>query len=79
MSTGTTEATEKKVENIIYVVKNHHDIERLIEAPSKAAALSYAVKTTLTIERASQKDIVRLMKENVEVESIEADSLQSGV
>lgn len=66
-------------ENRIYIVKNSHDIERLIEASSKAAALSYAVKTTLTVELASQRDLVRLTGENVEVESADGDSARSGV
>ena len=54
--------------NRIYVVKNG-DKERLIEAGSKNAALAYAVKTTMTVELASQADLVRLIGEAVAVET----------
>lgn len=60
-----------KTENRIYVVTNSNGIERLVEATGKAAALAYAVKTTLTVELASQKDLVRLTNEGVDVESPE--------
>jgi hypothetical protein len=54
--------------NRIYVVKNG-DKERLIEATSKNSALAYAVKTTMTVELASQADLVRLLGEAVAVEA----------
>jgi hypothetical protein len=54
--------------NRIYVVKNG-DKERLIEATGKSNALSYAVKTTLTVELASQGDLVRLLGDGVAVEA----------
>jgi len=54
--------------NRIYVVKNG-DKERLIEASSKSAALSYAVKTTMSVELASQGDLVRLLGDRVALET----------
>ena len=53
--------------NRIYVVKNG-DKERLIEATGKSAALSYAVKTTMAVELASQGDLIRLLGDGVAVE-----------
>ena len=54
--------------NRIYVVKNG-DKERLIEATSKTGALSYAVKTTMSVELASQGDLVRLLGDGIAVEA----------
>lgn len=66
-------------ENRIYVVTNSNGIERLVEAAGKTSALAYAVKTTLTVELASQKDLVRLTNDGIEVESADGDGEQSGV
>ena len=52
----------------IYVVKNG-DKERLIEAASKNAALAYAVKTTMTVDLASQNTLVKLLGDGVAVET----------
>ena len=52
----------------IYVV-NSNGNERLIEASSKAQALAYAVNTTMSVELASQADLVRMIGEKVAVES----------
>jgi len=54
--------------NRIYVVKNG-DKERLIEAYSKSAALSYAVKTTMFVELAGQQELVKLLGDGVAVET----------
>ena len=54
--------------NRIYVVKNG-DKERLIEASSKSAALSYAVKTTMFVELAGQQELVKLLGDGVAVET----------
>jgi hypothetical protein len=59
-------------ENRIYAVKN---IEtggvRLIEAASKTAALSFAVRTSLTVDLATQAQLVLLVKNGVEIERAE--------
>ena len=55
--------------NRIYVVKNSTGEERLIEATSQAQALSFVVKDTLTVELASQTELVRLVTEGVVVET----------
>jgi hypothetical protein len=54
--------------NRIYVVKNSTGEERLIEATSQAQALSFVVKDTLTVELASQTELVRLVTEGIVVE-----------
>lgn len=51
----------------IYLVENCGQ-QRLIAAESKGAALSYAVKTSVKVELASQEDLVALVKDGVEVE-----------
>ena len=52
----------------IYLVV-HGKNERLIEAESKSAALSYAVKTSFAVELASQSDLVRLVSDGAIVET----------
>lgn len=52
----------------IYVVKNG-DKERLIEASGKSGALAYAVKTDMSVELASQADLVRLVQDGIAVET----------
>lgn len=54
--------------NRIYVVKNGEN-ERLIEAVSKNSALAYAVKTTMTVDLASQNSLVKLLGDGVAVET----------
>jgi hypothetical protein len=54
--------------NRIYVVKNG-DKERLIEAGSKNAALAYAVRTTMSVDLASQNSLVKLLGDGVAVET----------
>ena len=53
----------------IYLVK-HGKTERLVEAGSKYAALSYVVKTALSVDLASQADLVRLVQDGAMVETI---------
>jgi len=54
----------------IYIVKNKHSgHERLIEASSQAGALSFVVKDTMTVELASQSELVRLVSEGALPES----------
>lgn len=62
----------------IYVVKNSTGEERLIEANNQAQALSYAVKTTMTVELASQSELVRLVTEGVTVESVDMAEYPAG-
>ena len=57
----------------IYLVRNSNGINRLIEADNKAVALSYAVRTTFTAELATQAQLVILVKEGIEVETIESE------
>ena len=54
--------------NRIYVVKNG-DKERLIDAGSKNAALAYAVRTTMSVDLASQHELLRLRDDGVAVET----------
>ena len=63
----------------IYVV-TAGGVERLISAGSKAAALSYAVRTTMTVDLATQTDLVDLITEGVLVESaVDAAVDETGV
>jgi hypothetical protein len=66
-------------ENRIYLVKNSAGVARLIEAPNKSAAMAYAVKTTLTVELATQSQLVSMVQVGTEVESVESDGMNSGV
>lgn len=64
----------KTKENRIYLVASVDPAtpsSRLIEAASKSAALAYAVRTTLTVELASQWELVDLIGNLVEVEVAE--------
>jgi hypothetical protein len=45
--------------------------ERLIEAPTKAAAIRMVADETITAELAETADIVRLAKAGVELETVE--------
>jgi len=64
--------------NRIYLVKNGAGTGRLIEASSKTAALSYAVTTTLSVQLATQHELVTLIAAGVEVESADKDAESSG-
>jgi hypothetical protein len=66
------------MENRIYLVSTSTGIDRLIEAPSKNVALSYAVKSSMTIELASQSKLVQLVREGVEVETLESSVISQG-
>lgn len=61
-----------KADRIYAVTNTATKTTRLIEASSKSAALSHAVKTTLTVDLATQAQCVSLSKDGVEVEKAEA-------
>lgn len=56
----------------IYVVKYEEDgnepSTRLVEATSQARALSFVIKDTMTVELASQSELVALITKGVSVE-----------
>jgi hypothetical protein len=60
------------MENRIYIVATSTGINRLIKAPNKNTALSYAVKSSMTVELASQSKLVQLVRDGVEVETLES-------
>lgn len=73
----TFERAEMKTDRI-YAVKNTATKDtRLIEAASKSAALSFAVKTTLTVELAGQSEIYELASAGVKVEKADAPAPSS--
>lgn len=45
-------------------------IERLIRAKNEARAIAHIVKDTITVERASVDDVVRLTKAGVDIEVV---------
>lgn len=45
--------------------------ERMVEAKNEAAALKYVVADTITIDRLSTADAVRLGKAGIEIESVD--------
>lgn len=52
----------------IYVVRSHSDGERLVEASTKAQAISFVAKHTITAEVAGQSELVRLVQSGILVE-----------
>lgn len=59
-------ANEKR----IYLITHTHGAkERLIEATSRNAAITYAVKTSIKADLASQRDLIRLTSEGVHKKS----------
>ncbi len=71
-------ATEKSNRHIYLVRHTHGAKERLIEATSKGAAVTFAVKTSIKAELATQRDLIRLTSEGVEVENEDTDGMHSG-
>jgi hypothetical protein len=59
---------------LINVIANRNEVaeprERLVRAKNQAAALAHVVADTVTIERASTEDIIRLTKAGVEQELV---------
>lgn len=55
----------------VTVEKEAHERERLIEAPTKAAALRKVAEESITAEVATTEDIVRLARAGVELEKAE--------
>lgn len=54
---------------IVYVVEAEGIPTRLIEATQSTQALAYAARTTYAVRKASQQDLIKLLKEGVEVEA----------
>ncbi len=54
----------------IYVVRNNHGVERLIEAPNKSQALKFATATSMVCEKASAQTVARLVSQGAEVEVV---------
>lgn len=52
----------------IYVVKQNGAAVRLVEADNKLQAINFVARQTITADVASQSELVRLTRENVEVE-----------
>jgi len=52
----------------IYVVKQNGAAVRLVEADNKLQALNFVVRATMSVESATQAELVRLTRENVSVE-----------
>lgn len=59
----------------VYIVrpKSGEGTPRLIEAPNPAQAARHVVRTTLSIDMASQRDLIDAMKAGVEVETAAAE------
>jgi len=56
---------------IVYVLEAEAEClpTRLIEATQSTQALAYAARTTYAVRRASQQDLIKLLREGVQVES----------
>jgi hypothetical protein len=58
---------------IVYVVEAEGIPTRLIEATQSTQALAYAARTTYAVRKASQQDLIKLLREGVSVEASVAE------
>ena len=52
------------------VQKEQHTVERIVEAPNKAAAIRFVAEGTITAEVATIDDAMRLAKNGVQIERV---------
>lgn len=57
----------------IYTVTQLGGATRLVKATSQTQALRYVVQKTLSVDHASQDDLVRLLHEGIKVEAVNAE------
>lgn len=53
----------------VYVVEADGHQTRLIEASQSTQALAYAARTTYSVRKASQQDLIKLLRDGVQVEA----------
>lgn len=55
----------------IFVIQIGEEMQRLIEAPSKKAAIAYALPVVVVSEKATASDVASLMANGVKLEKAE--------